>query len=116
MEVDTMGNLYNTKKDLLRELAEYNLCAKEAISNQEAQNYIGDDDSYVDYAGSNYLCKMDNLVNTRILFRIFKCVNFIKNVVLAGARLRRYRNRYQTYQVDFKWIIVTIYKQTIKQE
>lgn len=31
-----------------------------------------------------YLCEMDDLVNTRILLGIFKCVNFMKNVLVAG--------------------------------
>lgn len=28
--------------------------------------------------------ELDDLTNTRILFRIFKCVNFMKNVLIAG--------------------------------
>lgn len=79
-----MGNTYNTKKDLIRDLAQYNLCHKEAITREEAEEYMGNEDFYVDFTGNYYLCTLDKPTNTRILLRIFKCINFIKNVVLAG--------------------------------
>ena len=80
-----MGNVYNSKKNLIQELAKYNLCRKEVITKEESNKYANEEDKYIDLAEMHYyLCELDDFTNTRILLGIFKCVNFIKNVILAG--------------------------------
>lgn len=75
-------NKLNTNKDLLRELATYDFCPKELIEVKDVPRYKNEKDKYV--LSNTYLCEMDNLVNTRILIGIFKCVNTIKNIMIAG--------------------------------
>ena len=75
-------NKLNINKDLLRELATYDFCPKELIEVKDVSRYKNEKDKYV--LSNTYLCEMDDLVNTRILLGIFKCVNFMKNVLVAG--------------------------------
>lgn len=74
------------KKELIKALFNYDLCKKTAIDKSKLDEYKDNPNYYVAtaYDGKSYLCKIDDDVNTMILFQIFKCVNFIKNVVLAG--------------------------------
>lgn len=82
-----MGNKYNTQKDLLRELVQYGFCYKETIDSKEVDKYSEDDSVYVEYKYNNKLCTLDKYTNTRILLGIFKCVNTIKNILIAGIVL-----------------------------
>lgn len=79
-----MTHSYNTKKDLLKDLVQYNLCFKRTIDKTEVGKYSDNEDVYVDYQYNNYLCTLDEWTNTRILLGIFKCVNTIKNIMIAG--------------------------------
>lgn len=79
-----MAKNYNTPKSLLRDLSKYNLCYKEVIDYNEAKQYADEDDVYVDIQGSYYLCSLDKFTDTRLLIGIFKCVNTIKNIMIAG--------------------------------
>lgn len=79
-----MAKNYNTPKSLLRDLSKYNLCYKEVIDYNEANQYADEDDVYVDIQGGYYLCSLDKFTDTRLLIGIFKCVNFMKNVLVAG--------------------------------
>ena len=42
-----MTKNYNTPKSLLRDLSKYNLCYKEVIDYNEAEQYADEDDVYV---------------------------------------------------------------------
>lgn len=75
-------NENNPKKELIKELAINNFCSKKLIPLEEVPKYKNNPDKYVHI--NTYLCEMDEFVNTRILLGIFKCVNFIKNAILAG--------------------------------
>lgn len=79
-----MAKNYNTPKSLLKDLSKYNLCYKEVIDYNEANQYADEDDVYVDIQGGYYLCSLDKFTDTRLLIGIFKCVNFMKNVLVAG--------------------------------
>lgn len=82
-----MAKKYNTPKSLLKDLSKYNLCCKEVINRNEAEQYTDKDDVYVDIQSSCYLCSLDEFTNTRLLLGIFKCVNTIKNILITGVVL-----------------------------
>lgn len=73
-------------KNLLDELFNYKLCKIKEVSELEAKKLKKDETNHIctSYDNNFYLCEMDDLVNTRILLGIFKCVNFMKNVLVAG--------------------------------
>lgn len=73
-------------KELLKELSLYNLTKETNLSREEKEKVLSDKpESYIKESDMHfYLCELDDLTNTRILFRIFKCVNFMKNVLIAG--------------------------------
>lgn len=47
-------------------------------------NNLRDDAYIVRTETQNYICEYDEYVTQRILIRIFKCVNFIKNFIIAS--------------------------------
>lgn len=72
----------NNKKKLIRDLAKYDFVPKTVMPVEDIAKLKKDDD--VEILDNMYSCQMDDLTNTRILLGIFKCVNFIKNVLIAG--------------------------------
>ncbi len=77
------------KNELIKELSQYELTKETSLSKEEANAADKDNhDIYIKEKDMHYyLCELDDLTQTRILFKIFKCVNFIKNVIIAGIAL-----------------------------
>lgn len=73
---------FNVNKKLLNELANNGFCLRVKVPPQEIHKYKDNPEYVIDSDG--YLYDFDDLVNTRILLGIFKCVNFMKNVLVAG--------------------------------
>lgn len=77
------------KNELIKELSQYELTKETSLSKEDADAVDKDNpDVYVKEKDMHYyLCELDDLTQTRILFKIFKCVNFIKNVIIVGIVL-----------------------------
>lgn len=72
-------------KTFMRELLKYDLCKTTKIDNSQLVNYQAKYGEQVQEKGeSSYLCEIDESSNARILFKIFKCVNTIKNLFIAA--------------------------------
>lgn len=82
------------KNELIKELSEYDMTKKTEVSKQEYDArkddpniYVNELVAYSDGTVYHYIHELDDLTQTRILFKIFKCVNFIKNVIIVGIVL-----------------------------
>ena len=84
-----------TKKELLKALDSFNILEKEFIDEQELQNLADSTDVYTynpndssvynpDYNTPYKVTTIDELVNTKLLLKILKTVNIIKNIFIAG--------------------------------
>ena len=72
-------------KTFMKELLKYSLCKTTKIDNSQLVDYQAKYGEQVQEKGeSSYLCEIDESTNTRILFKIFKCVNAIKNIFIVG--------------------------------
>ena len=77
-------------KNYWNDLYQYKFCKITEIPYNEVAKHKIRDDAYV-YESSelnaqspSFLCEHDEYVTNRILIRIFKCVNFIKNFIIAS--------------------------------
>ena len=81
-----------TKKELLKALDSFNILEKEFIDEQELQNLADSTDVYTynpndssvynpDYNTPYKVTTIDELVNTKLLLKILKTVNIIKNIL-----------------------------------
>lgn len=77
------------KKELIKELSQYELTKETPLSKEESNAVDNaNPDIYIKEKDMHYyLCELDELTQMKILFKIFKCVNFIKNVIIAGCVL-----------------------------
>ena len=72
-------------KTFMRELFKYDLCKTTKIDNSQLVDYQAKYGEQVQEKGeSSYLCEIDESTNTRILLKIFKCVNIIKTIFIIG--------------------------------
>ena len=72
-------------KNFMKELLKYSLCKTTKIDNSQLVDYQAKYGEQVHEKGENsYLCEIDESTNARILFKIFKCVNTIKNLFIAA--------------------------------
>ena len=69
-------------KNIFDDLFTYDFCKSTKIDDTNVQ--LPDNSSICSFGEEKYLCEWDEYVNTRILLRIFKCVNLIKNILIVG--------------------------------
>lgn len=69
-------------KNIFDDLFAYDFCKITKIDNPNIQP--SNNSNICSFGTEKYLCELDEHVNTRILLGIFKKVNFIANVILAG--------------------------------
>lgn len=70
-------------QDFWMDLYKYRLGKVSKITQTETSaNKFRNDAYVVETEEQNYLCEYDEYVTQRILIRIFKCVNFIKNFII----------------------------------
>lgn len=69
-------------KKIFDDLFVYDFCKSTKIDNADIQ--LPNNSTICSFGEEKYLCEWDEYVNTRILLRIFKCVNLIKNILLIG--------------------------------
>lgn len=72
-------------KEFIKELFKYNLCKTAKIDNSKLVDYQVKYGDQIQETGDNsFFCEIDESTNTRILLKIFKCVNAIKNIFIVG--------------------------------